>query len=220
MEKDRSSKIIAIVALIVGIVGLTVGFAAFTRDLNITFSESNVKVSGDLDVKILASSNAGDTSKTVAGTLNGATSALDATISTDGLTISNLDATFNDKNQSVEYDFYIYNNSEYDSYLKKVEFLNYSGNSINKVCTAVSGTTQSLVDAACEDISLTIDIGGETVLDTKDANFTVPKITKGQTSAAKIVISYNGGDDSAVVPNGDFKINFGGIKLSYSSLVG
>lgn len=220
MEKERSSKIIAVVALIVGIVGLTVGFAAFTRDLNITFSESNVKVSGDLDVKILASSNTGDTSKTVAGTLKGATSALDATISSDGLTISNLGATFNNKNQSVEYNFYIYNNSEYDAYLKKVEFLNYSGKEVNKVCTAVNGTTQSLVDAACNDISLSINVGGETVIDTKDANFTVPKITKGQTTAAKIIISYNGGDNSAALPDGDFKINFGGIKLSYSSLVG
>ena len=220
MEKERNSKIIAIIALIVGIVGVTIGFAAFTRDLNITFSETNVKVSGDLDVRILASNDVEDTNKTVAATLNDATSALDATISADGLTISNLGATFSDKNQSVEYDFYIYNNSEYDSYLKKVEFLNYTGKEINKVCTAVNGTTQSLVDESCEDISLTITVAGETIVDTKDANFSVPKIDKGETVAAKITIAYDGGEGTAILPDGDFKIEFGGIKLSYSSLEG
>ena len=220
MEKDRSSKIIAVVALIIGIVGLSVGFAAFTRDLNITFAESNVKLTGDLDVKFLASSNTGDTNKTVAGSLNGATSAIDATIASDGLTISSLGATFSDKGQSVSYDLYIYNNSEYDAYLKKVEFLNYTGSETNKVCTALSGTTQSSVDEACDDISLSITVGGETVMDTKDSNFTVPKITKGDTVPVKITITYNGGEGSALLPNGDFKINFGGIKLSYSSLEG
>lgn len=218
MEKERSSKIIAIVALIVGIVGLTVGFAAFTRDLNITFSESNVKVSGDLDVKILASNTTTDTTKTVVGELDGATSALDATISDDGLTISGLGATFDGKGQSVEYDFYIYNNSEYDAYLKKVEFLNYTGEQKNKVCTAVNGTTQTLVDASCNDISLTIEVGGEEVINTQDSNFSSPGITKGTTVAAKIIITYNDGTGTAKLPDGDFKINFGGIRLSYSSL--
>ena len=52
MEKERSSKLIAIIALVVAVAGLSFGFAAFTKDLNINFSESNVNVSGDLDVRI------------------------------------------------------------------------------------------------------------------------------------------------------------------------
>ena len=220
MEKDRGSRVIAIVALCVAIVGLSIGFAAFTRDLNITFSDSNVNVSGDLDVKFLASSDKEDTTTSITGTLNDATAASTATIENDGLTISNLGATFSDKGQSVEYDFYIYNNSEYDAYLKAVEFLNYTGVETNKVCTALTGTTQSLVDSACSDISLTINIAGEDVLNTKTSNFMSPKITKGETIPVKITIDYNGDENSSLLPNGDFKINFGGIKLNYSSLEG
>ena len=35
MEKDRGGKVIAIVALLVGVVGLTIGFAAFSNTLTI-----------------------------------------------------------------------------------------------------------------------------------------------------------------------------------------
>lgn len=220
MEKDRGSRVIAVVALLVAVVGLSIGFAAFTRDLNITFSDSNVNVSGDLDVKFLASDDTEDTTIEIPFNLNDATAAGAATIGNDGLTINGLGATFSNKGQSVEYDFYIYNNSEYDAYLKKVEFLNYTGKQVNKACTALTGTTQGLVDAACEDISLTIAIAGEDVVDTQTSDFTSPMIGKGKTVPVKITINYDGGENSALLPNGDFKINFGGIKLNYSSLVG
>ena len=42
MEKNRKVQIIAIVALVVGIVGLSIGFAAFSSVLNIQTS-ANVK---------------------------------------------------------------------------------------------------------------------------------------------------------------------------------
>ena len=38
MEKDRSTKIIAIAALLIGIVGLSLGFAAFSNTLTISSS--------------------------------------------------------------------------------------------------------------------------------------------------------------------------------------
>ena len=42
MERDRSAKIIAIVALCIAIVGLSIGFAAFSSNLTIS-SSANVK---------------------------------------------------------------------------------------------------------------------------------------------------------------------------------
>ena len=42
MEKNRSAQVIAIVALVVGVVGLSIGFAAFSSVLNIQTS-ANVK---------------------------------------------------------------------------------------------------------------------------------------------------------------------------------
>ena len=41
MEKDKTGRIIAIVALFVAVVGLSLGFAAFTTSLTIYHSKSN-----------------------------------------------------------------------------------------------------------------------------------------------------------------------------------
>ena len=235
MEKDRGTKVIAIIALCVAVVGLSIGFAAFTKDLNITFSESNVNVSGELDIKFLASEDVNDTSTTVDGMVVAADggdttnmSANVATISSDGTTISGLGVTFSDKDQAVYYDFYIYNNSEYDAYLKAIDFLNYEGTETNKVCTALEGTTQSLVDDACEDIHIGLGVGATNVIDTSQSGFTSVKIPSGEIVSAVITIIYAGDllneelgtSGSALLPNGDFKINIGDIKFSYSSLEG
>ena len=42
LEKNRGSRVIAIIALIVAVLGLTIGFAAFSSTLNIS-SSANVK---------------------------------------------------------------------------------------------------------------------------------------------------------------------------------
>lgn len=227
MEKDRSSKIIAIVALVVAVVSLSLGFAAFTKDLNITFSESNVKVSGVLDMKFLASEDPNDTNTSInAVSSSEVISANLATISTDGTTISGMGVTFSDKDQTVDYGFYIYNNSEYDAYLNAVDFLNYTGADANKVCTALTGTTQSLVDDSCNDITVVVsfdtdgDGGFDSVVDTGTSGFTSIKVSKGAIVPALISIKYDGSSTSSILPDGDFKINFGEIKFSFSSLEG
>ena len=43
MEKDRRARVVAIAALLVGVVGLSLGFAAFTNTLTIK-SSAEVKV--------------------------------------------------------------------------------------------------------------------------------------------------------------------------------
>ena len=236
MEKDRGAKVIAITALCIAIVGLSIGFAAFTKDLNITFGESNVNISGDLDIKFLASEDPEDMSITIEGILDAlgdntesAVAANPATISSDRATISGIGATFNNKDEAVGYDFYIYNNSEYDAYLKGVDFLNYTGAETNKVCTALTGTTQSLVDDACQDIHIVVTVGETTAIDTSASGFTSTKIPKGEVIPVYLTIVYAGDvineeafetNGSALLPNGDFKINFGDIKFSYSSLEG
>ena len=220
MEKERGAKLIAIFALVVGVVGLSLGFAAFTKDLNITFEQSNVNVGGVLNVKLLPSNSKTDATTTVAGTAIGdGASALPATIN-DGTIIGGLGATFTGKGQSVVYEFYVYNFDQYDAYLTGIEFANYSGASTNKVCTAVSGTEQSQVDESCKDISLTIDVAGKTAIDTNTSSFTTPKLNADLATSVKVTITYSDDDGTHELPNGDFKINFGSIKLSYSSVPG
>ena len=227
MEKDRGSRVIAIIALCVAVVGLSVGFAAFTKDLNITFSESNVKVSGELDIKFLASADPNDTNTIINGKAGDAGIIVNpATINGDGTTISGIGFTFDNDKHMVNYDFYIYNNGEYDAYLKSVDFLNYTGAETNKICTALKGTNQSLVDDACEFILIgvgadfngdsTVSLTSEILFNETIIDDTSIKIPKGEILLGQIAILYVG--DNVILPNGDFKINFGDIKFNFSSL--
>ena len=50
MEKSRTSKIIAVVALVVAVLGLSLGFAAFSNTLTISSSATVSPDSGDFDI--------------------------------------------------------------------------------------------------------------------------------------------------------------------------
>lgn len=230
MEKERKTRIIAIVALCIAVIGLSIGFAAFTRNLNITFSDSNVNISGDLDVRILASNNPNDTSTIINGEAVVGENIIvnPATITSNGTAISGVGFTFSDNGQGVMYEFYVHNNSEYDAYLKSVEFLNYMGHETNKVCTALEGTTQSMVNDACDAIviGLAADFDGDNGISDGEAlydtigNISQVKIPKDGIILGTLLIAYIGDSTSAILPNGDFKVNFGDIKLNFSSLEG
>ena len=179
-----------------------------------------------MDVRILASSDPDDDSFIIEEGIYGDNY---ATISSDRTTISGLEANFSNKDQRFGYRFFIYNASEYDAYLKSVDFLNYLGVDTNKVCTAMEGTNQAMVDAACEDIHFGLNIEGELVIDKSRNNFTTVKISKGDYIWVDIGIGYAGEElnefyglegGNSLLPNGDFKVNFGDIKMNFSSLEG
>ena len=226
MEKERSSKVIAICALLVGVFALSIGFAAFTRNLDIK-SEASVNP-GDLalDVEFTADNDddpENDTD-TVVATVEGATAG-DATIdnvSDSTPVISGLKANFTAKGQSVIYTFYVHNASEYVAYLKKADFKKVTGKDSNIVCTAGVSTTASTVNAteegktaACDDISLTLSIAGEDAFSTTKESFSSPSINVDEYQQVVVTISYDG---SNPLPDGDFSVQFGDISLSYSSL--
>ena len=134
MEKERSSKVIAIVALLVGVVGLSLGFAAFSNSLTIS-SSAKVEPTGEtFDVDFSSSS-----SETLTDAVQGVSTpstvvATDATINNTGNpTISGLGATFTEPGQSVTYTFYARNTGEYKAYLNSITFKNAQGGSNPRV---------------------------------------------------------------------------------------
>ena len=56
----------------------------------------------------------------------------------------------------VEYVFYARNEGEYTAYLNNINYLG------DKTCIASSGTTESLVQSACNSINVTVTIGSTT----------------------------------------------------------
>lgn len=217
MEKERSSKIIAIIALVFGVAGLSLGFAAFSNTLNIS---SEAEVNPDPSTfKVNFSTEATTTvAETVSPTGNGE----DATIS--GTTISGLKANFTAPGETVTYSFYARNDGEYIAYLKGITFANVTGKDLTRVCTAKtnpvdgSATTDALVQAACDDITVSISVG--TASDTQNitgsvGNITKHSLAKDASEVVTVTIKYAETEDRA---DGDFEVAFGDITLLYSSV--
>ena len=124
-------------------------------------------------------------------------------------TISNLKATFTEPGQSATYSFYAYNAGQYIAYLNSVVF---SG---NKTCTARTGTTQSLVDTACNGISLSVKVGTEAATTTSVSTITGHSLGINGAEEVIVVISYASGSGIA---DGSFDVTLPDVVLTYNSV--
>lgn len=212
MSENKGYKVIAIVALVLGVIGVTLGYAAFSSTLTITSSAEVRPDPNTFNVDFSSSNTMVETNditpelnKTVAGF-----TATDATINnTSDPLISNLKATFTEPGQSATYSFYSYNAGEYVAYLESIVF---SG---TKTCTAKEGTTQTLVDSACNGISLSVKVGSESATKTSVAKVTGHTLGVGAAEEVVVTISY---DDGSALADGDFDVTLPDIVLTYDSV--
>ena len=222
MGKDnRNVKIIAIAALLVAVVGVSIGFAAFSRTLTITAGAA-VTPSDNFNVVFSKSSSSVVTTGGVdasSKTPNDLTTTT-ATISNDaagGPELSTLHATFTAPGQSATYTFYAYNNSSYDAYLTNIVFTP----AATKCSAAQNSTvTTGLMNSACNDVSIKITIGSG------DANTTDVTATKtvsshtlaaGQAELVTVVLAYNQVANQTLA-DGAFDVDFGTIQLKYKTV--
>lgn len=223
MEKERSSKIIAIIALCVGVVGLSVGMAAFASNLVIQPSASVSPSSSEFNVVF---SNA--TKGTEAGGATSSTPSIvqeNITLSTTGAdasasVIRGISATFTGPGQKVTYTFEAENLGKYMAYLNSVIYSNATGKSEFKSCIPGAGTTASLVQNACNDIQLKLTIGGKEYSTTNE-NITNHTLASGSSDTVVVEIEYvlKGTQEAPTntLADGDFTVNFGNIELVYGS---
>ena len=218
MEKDRGSRIIEIVALLVGVVGLSIGFAAFSNTLTISSSAEVTPDQSKFNVDFTSASS-GDVSTTPIqpATKNPETLvAANGTIDNSGdPTVTGLHATFTEPGQSVTYNFWAKNIGEYIAYLKSITIANATGAETYKKCTAKTGTTQSLVDAACNGISMTVKVGTEEATSSSIASISNHSLAIDAFDPIIVTISYANG---SAIADGDFDVAFGDITLTYSSV--
>ena len=216
MEKNRKIQIIAIVALIIGVVGLSIGFAAFSSVLNIQTSANVKPDSSTLNVDFSTAEDKMEIAEIIP------TATPNSLVTTNGVidnsgdpTISKLSATFTEPGQSVVYKFYAYNAGELNAYLKSIVFSNVIGQNTTKICTAGQGTTDALVQKACDKISVKIKVGNELETTTGKASITGHALSKGNGELVTVTLEYEAGADRA---DGDFTVAFGNITLNYSSV--
>ena len=214
-KTKREKQLIIITALIVAVIGLSIGFAAFATNLVISSSATVTPTSSDFGVKFSSSSTAVETNQ-ITPTLSGAT-ADKATLDNSGTTpkITGLKANFSAPGQSATYTFYVHNTGQYQAFLKSITFENATGGNSPKVCTKVDATaTDNLISAACEDINVNITVGSQNATGSMSGITNHSLAAKTGTEAVTVTISYASNGDRA---DGDFNVSFGDIKLAYSS---
>lgn len=199
MEKSRKTKKIVLVVLLLIVIGLSIGFAAFTSQLTI---KSNASVTGDSTTfKVVFSSSQ---SSVESGTVVTGGKAEGGAIS--GTTLSGLEATFTAPGQTATWEVYAYNAGQFDAFLKNVTVGSITG-------TAGVGTTQSYVDEAIKGISIKVNVRNEDYPTT--TSITSHKLEKATAEKVVVTLSYAAGSATA---DGDFTVNIGDILLDYNSV--
>ena len=211
--KKKNKQMTTLAILLVAVVGLSIGFAAFSNILTISSGATVTPDESTFNVDFSTNSTS-----VVAGTIEpvdypdeGVTAENAIIDNTGNPTIKNIKATFTEPGITASYTFYAYNAGEYAAYLNKVNFLNVEGKNEPKVCTPASGTTQALVDEACKGIVLSISIDGMTYTNSQDVIYAA--LDKNKSHKIVVSISYSGAR-----ADGEFTVEFGDISLTYSTV--
>ena len=215
MGDNRAYKILSIIALVIGVVGVTLGYAAFSNTLTI---ESSAEVTPDpttFNVDFSSSDSSVQTNDIVAVlSPNNVTGfeADDAVIDNSGsasAAITGLHATFTAPGQSATYTFYAVNAGEYIAYLNSIVF---DG---SKSCTPGTGTDATMVASACNGITLTVTVGSESATTTSVGSIDGHSLAIGDSDTITVVIDYA---SNAARADGDFEVEFPDIVLTYASV--
>ena len=222
-KKKNKNKALIAICFIVTMLGITLGFAANSRNLDITNIGANVNPEAvDLDVIFDNDQVASNNIATVKGVGTGADpTEPGATITNPSVAgvapvISGFTSKFTEKGQNVEYKFYVYNQSPYKAFLEKAQFTIETGE--HKTCTAISAGTanETNIANACKDITLSLIVDGNTILSTGSSTFTTHSIDVNTWKEITVKIAYDGNDYP--LPDGDMKVSFDAIRLFYTTI--
>ena len=237
MEKDRSTKILAVIALIVAVAGLSIGFAAFSSTL--TIEPTAVVVPEDNMRIIFSNVNGAPNANSISGTMNNAMQDARTRLSNLGITdpnlpkandavidnsnkkapkITNLKATFTAPGQSVTYSFYVYNEMNYQAFLKTITF-----DTTKYSCTPGTGTDSTTANTVCQSIVVDVDVnstatasvtGNGSVSKTEFTSTTAHSLAATSAEPITVTLTYPAG---AAETNGDVTVRLPDVLLNYSS---
>ena len=226
---------LTIAALIIAIVGLSIGFAAFSNTLTIS---SSATVNPSDENFIVQFSKYSDSDAT--GELNPITpTALTSDYGENGLipdsnkkALQNLHATFTQPGQSVTYELYVRNTGAYVAYLKELAFANATNatngetykhcyaattDSNNQPISSENQATASLVTQACNGIGISVTIGTASNITPASASKSLNNqalAANGGYVQATITITYA---NNAAYVDGPMEVEFGDISFTASS---
>ena len=213
----RNRQGVTIAALIIAIVGLSIGFAAFSNTLTIrgtatvTPDRSNFSVVFSTNASELETNPVTPNSATLgdAGTINNREG---------NPRLTGLKAKFTSPGDSVTYSLYVLNNGQYDAYLTNLNFDTVDGSNFVK-CISGSGATDTLTQQACGDISVTVQVGQESFSSNAQTGLTNTLnnhvLLKGNSEPVTVTISYANNNHYV---DGPVTIMIGDIQLQYRTV--
>lgn len=229
MEKTRQMKMLSIVALVLAITAMTLGYAAFSTTLNISSSATVTPNSDDFKVNVYGFETFDDFEQfqsndlSIDGISLSDSSAIGieesasakstiANINNSTHTITNIKAEFSSQRNVVTYPFIIKNEGKYDAYVDTSPFNDDSEFKVNPVCIPGEGATLELVNIACSNLHLAVFfVNPETGLTEQVYNQNY-KIKVNEHIILAVAIDFNGS-----YPDGPFTAEFPEIKLNFST---
>ena len=197
--------------LLAGVVLLSIGFAAFSANLNVNTTATYTPDSSDFKVVFSKISTGIDTSDVspikTPTTITATNGTIDNSVTP---TISNLNANFTEPGQKAVYKFYAYNAGEFEAYLNSITFIG------NKTCTATTDVTESLLNEACNSIKMTVQVGNTSTETTKH-NITGESIDPKEAALVTVTLEYLENGD---VADGNFSVSFSDVSLYYATREG
>lgn len=213
-EKKKVDRTLEIIALVIAVISLTLGFLFFSSQIKIE-SESVVHPS-NLRFDIDFSSNIYGHVKPIEPILETKEyefSAENAIIdNTKDPIISNLKVNFTAPGQKATYKFYVYNKGEYTGYLNSIIYRRITDLKGNKVCLKTDGTINNEINNACKYIDISVKIGN---LKTSKTLYEIESgpLRPRMSQVIEVVIEYSSRATQTMTP---FEVNFGDIMLIYS----
>lgn len=193
MEKERTNKILAIVAICVAVAGLTVGFAAFSSTLTIngtgTVKASNWQVRFE---NLSAVTKTGTASEVTAPTIN-----------TNDTNIGDYDVTFTTPGDSISYTFDVANNGTFDAEVTTVTIP-------TPTCTGTGANAETDATNVCNNLTYTLTYADGTAINVADA------LTASQKKTLKLTLTYGTSITADKLPSDDVAISNLGITVLYS----
>ena len=203
MEKQRGVKALSIVALVAAVLGLTVAFAALSRELTINGQATVDRANWDIHY---ASPEGAENNKT-ASTTTGSATATNGTIA--ATSVSGLQVTLTKPGDSVTFTWDVVNDGDIDAEITNLVPATISNSVLQ--CTA-SGTNNGENDATnvCNDVVFTFKyVGGNAVA--KDDTLTVAEKTK----HLELTLSYPSTVSNGTYPDDDVTITIPTITTTY-----
>ena len=219
MEKSNG-KVIAIVALFVAVVALSIGFAAFTDTLTINGQATVQKGSNDTFAANFAYDSTSEEQCTLTG--GGAiTGTYNAGTSSDN-TWTGISVPLTTTNNSVTCTASVVNGSTYDAYLRSI--------SVDGPLTCTTGTGDNAatnLTAVCNNVSVTVQVGSssnnltitnQSTSSTANTSVNQKIDANGGTATVTVIITYDTSTGHGPVPDGDVTVTLPTISHGYSTV--